>query len=94
MAGKLYPPYIDGTLPAFWLDYDASNSVITGASITIPFSENPAVGSSISGYKLRLRTASTGSYLFEPIYTNQEDIEAREVTFVLSATQAKKLKEG
>ena len=94
MAGKLYPPYINGTLPAFWLNYDASQSVITGASITIPFSENPAVGSAVSGYKLRLRTASTGSYLFEPIYTVQKDAEARKVTFELTPTQAKKLKEG
>ena len=94
MAGKLYPPYINGTLPAFWLDYDASQSVITGASITIPFSENPAVGNTVNGYKLRLRTASTGSYLFEPVYTVQKDTEAREVTFELTPTQAKKLKEG
>lgn len=94
MAGKLYPPYINGTLPAFWLNYDASNSIITGASITIPFSENPAVGNAVKGYKLRLRTASTGSYLFEPIYTVQKDAEAREVTFELQPSQAKKLKEG
>ena len=94
MAGKLYPPYINGTLPAFWLDYDASQSVITGASITIPFSENPAVGNTVNGYKLRLRTASTGSYLFEPVYTVQKDAEAREVTFELTLTQARKLKEG
>ncbi len=94
MAGKLYPPYINGTLPAFWLDYDASQSVITGASITIPFSENPAVGNTVNGYKLRLRTASTGSYLFEPVYTVQKDAEAREVTFELTPTQARKLKEG
>jgi hypothetical protein len=37
MATKLYPPYIAGTLPAFYLNYDSSNKVITGAKITIPF---------------------------------------------------------
>ena len=94
MSVKLYPPYINGTLPAFWLNYDASKTQVIGASITIPFSDNPAASDSIKGYSLRLRTASTGSYLFEPIYTTQKDTEENTVTFSLTATQAKKLKEG
>lgn len=94
MSVKLYPPYINGTLPAFWLNYDASGTQVVGASITIPFSDNPAANDSIRGYSLRLRTASTGSYLFEPIYTQQKDTENNTVTFTLTATQAKKLNEG
>ena len=70
MATKLYPPYINGTLPAFWLTYDASNTSIVNSLITIPFTDNVARGSNVTGYSLRLRTASTGAYLFPPIYAD------------------------
>ena len=68
---KLYPPYIEGTLPAFCLDNFGSGGVASGASITIPFTMNPAVGAAdISGLYMRMRSASSGSYLFDPIFTN------------------------
>ena len=84
MASKLYPPYINGTLPAFWLNYDPSNTVVISASIAIPFSDNPAKTGIISGYSLRLRTASSGSYLFAPIFSGSASVEDNIVTFVLN----------
>ena len=68
MAAKLYPPQINGTLPAFWLNYDASNAVVLNTVITIPYTDSATVNSgNIYGFCLRLRTASSGTYLFPPI---------------------------
>ena len=43
MGNKLYPPQIEGSLPAFTLRYDPTNSVVLGAYIQIPFTMNSAV---------------------------------------------------
>ena len=95
MGLKLYPPQIEGTLPAFWLTYDGSNTSIIGASITIPYMDSATVSSdTVSGFCLRLRTASTGSYLFEPIFSSAINFVNGTVTFELSASQARKLNEG
>lgn len=46
MARKLYPPYIEGTIPAFY-----------GDSLTIPYSMNRAVNfSEIAGFALKIKT--------------------------------------
>ena len=95
MANKLYPPQIDGALPAFYLTYDASNTVVRGADITVPFTNSSAVADTeYNGFVLRLRTASSGSYLFSPIYSNSYDAGAKTVTFHLDAKQAAQLNEG
>ena len=95
MANKLYPPYIEGTLPAFCISYDSSNTVIKEATIDIPFTPNVAVGQTeVKGLILRLRTASTGSYLFEPIQSVSYSLDKGIATFKLSANQAKLLNEG
>ena len=95
MATKLYPPYIAGTLPAFYLNYDGSKTVITGAKITIPFQMNLTVSDSqIKGFSLRLRTASTGSYLFSPIFSSNYNTSDQEVSFYLNAKEAQQLNEG
>ena len=95
MANKLYPPYINGTLPAFYISYDSSNTVVKEAVINIPFAKNTAVGETeVKGFVLRLRTASTGSYLFEPIPSASYSLGNEIATFILTANQAKLLNEG
>ena len=95
MANKLYPPQIEGALPAFYLDYDSSNTVVTGASIKIPFTQSSAVSNEEIGcFVLRFRTASTGSYLFSPIFTTNFNLGTKIVTFHLNSQQARQLNEG
>lgn len=95
MSAKLYPPQISGTLPAFWLTYDSSNLLLRGADIKIPFSMNQVVSAtSVKGFMLRLRTASSGSYIFSPIFSNDYNMSENIVTFHLTASQAAKLNEG
>jgi len=44
---KLYPPVIDGVLPAFYLTYDAaSGTVLKGGTIIIPFMMNVTMSES------------------------------------------------
>jgi hypothetical protein len=46
---KLYPPYLEGTIPAFY-----------GGSITVPFTMNRAVGKNeIIGFSLLVKTIQT-----------------------------------
>ena len=95
MAAKLYPPQINSTLPAFWLNYDASNAVVLNTVITIPYTDSATVNSgNIYGFCLRLRTASSGTYLFPPINSTSYDLNKHEVSFVIPANYAKLLNEG
>jgi len=48
----------------------------------------------VKGFSLRLRTASSGSYVLPPIYSNTYSISNKEVTFELNAKQASLLTEG
>ena len=95
MATKLYPPQIEGSLPAFYLNYDPTNSVVLGADITVPFIMNAAVGvTEVKSFVLRLKTASSNSYLFPPIYSENFNLANNTVTFGLSKTEAESLNEG
>ena len=95
MATKLYPPQIEWSLPAFYLNYDPTNSVVLGADITVPFIMNAAVGvTEVKSFVLRLRTASSNSYLFPPIYSENFNLANNTVTFGLSKTEAESLNEG
>ena len=52
---KLYPPYIEGSIPAFY-----------GTSLTVPFSMNRSVGrQEVSGIALKVKTIQSNSFLFE-----------------------------
>ena len=52
---KLYPPYLEGTIPAFY-----------GDSITVPFAMNRAVGKNeIRGFSLLIKSIQTGDQLAE-----------------------------
>lgn len=95
MATKLYPPQIEGTLPAFYLQYDASGATIVASTLPVPYTNNATVNEElITGFVLRLRTASTGSYLFPPINSSTYNIAESTVNFIIPANYAKLLNEG
>lgn len=60
---KLFPPLIEGVIPAFYSDYDANGKGMV--KITIPFSMNRAVSPiQIGGFALKIKTVQSSSYLF------------------------------
>ena len=67
---KLYPPYIEGSIPAFF-----------GTSLTVPYEMNKTVGyEDISGFELKITTVSTNK-LIAIIDTINYDINKKEVYF-------------
>ena len=57
MATKLYPPYIEGTIPAFCTSSGT-------AQIVVPFSLNKAVSTvQIGGFVLKIKTVSSGTLI-------------------------------
>ena len=95
MSRQLYPPVIKGVLPAFYLNYSQVGRVLRGGNLTVPFNMNNSVSESqFTGFSLRIRTASTSSYVLPPIYSNSYDITKGEVIFSFSAKQASYLNEG
>ena len=90
--GKLYPPIIEDTLPAFYEE----NGVV---KITIPFSMNRAVSySQVGGFELRIKTVQNGSFLYtvqtyNPIQYKVEGTNDLYVTFYLK-DEINKLKVG
>lgn len=95
MATKLYPPQIAGTLPAFYKTYDSTSNVLRETYIKIPFTESAVVGAGdFVGFMLRLKTASTGTYLFEPVESTNYDAKKSEVIFTISAENSALLHEG
>jgi hypothetical protein len=48
---KLYPPYIEGTIPAFYTDSER------GTVLTVPFSMNKTVSkNSVTGFRAKIKT--------------------------------------
>jgi hypothetical protein len=48
---KLYPPYIEGTIPAFYTDNEK------GTVLTVPFSMNKTVSkNSVTGFRAKIKT--------------------------------------
>ena len=61
---KLYPPQLEGALPAFYKSYDDDGETLLSCTINIPFGINRAVNiKSVDKVALRLRTTSTNTYL-------------------------------
>ena len=82
--GKLYPPVIAGTIPAF-----------CGTSIGVPFSMNRAVGiSDFNGFALKIKKVS-GALVGTVIEKNASKwLESRTVTFKLPAELHSELTPG
>ena len=78
---RLYPPQLEGTLPAFYKDYD-DNGVLIGCTINIPFGVNRAVNiKAIDSLALRLRTTSTNTYIVPDKLCTNYDAENNIATF-------------
>ena len=61
---KLYPPIIEGTLPAFYSNTIENIENGGMVEITIPFSMNKAVSiSEVKGFSLKIKTVSSNTYL-------------------------------
>lgn len=90
---KLYPPYIEGTIPAFY-----KNDTDGTAKLVVPFSMNRAVSkSSVTGFYARVKTVQSNQLMFalEAKTTASFDLDANnEVIFTLSKNQASKLNIG
>lgn len=95
MSAKLYPPQIAGSLPAFCKTYDILKDLSLGAKITIPFIMNAGVGEAeVRGFALRLKTASSNTYICPVLYSTDWDKEKSTVTFELPEEYANLVNEG
>ena len=92
---KLYPPYIEGTIPAFYKTVDLDGTV--RASLTVPFSMNKAVSKwEVQGFSLKLKNVfGDDSYLISMTtdYNPFLDTDHR-VTFNLTEEMLNKLTIG
>ena len=80
---KLYPPLIEGTIPAF-----------KGNELIVPFSMNRAVGkNNIAGFSLKIKTVQNSLFIME-LATDRFDLNELKAYFTLSDEQVKKLKIG
>ena len=76
MMTKLYPPYIEGTIPAF---YSEGGTAI----LTVPFSMNRAVGlNEFKGFNLKVKTVQSSTYI---INVNSYDHNGYEVRFIINS---------
>lgn len=78
---KLYPPVLEGILPAFYSENDNNGDGIV--RITIPFSMNRAVSNSqVGGFALKVKTVQSSSYLFTIQVTNSLFYNLEDSTYV------------
>lgn len=67
MAVKLYPPQLEGSLPAFVNTYDTfydDKKIVVSTTLKIPFGINRAVSvNNIANVAIKIRTTSTNTYL-------------------------------
>jgi len=76
---KLYPPHLEGKLPAFY-----------GATIVVPFSMNQAVGSSeVSGFHIQVRTINKDTIIYEGSATNFDKSSAANLTSTMNFGRTK-----
>ncbi len=84
---KLYPPIINGTLPAFYSEIVGANREI---KITIPFTMNRAVSPiQVKGFALRIKTVQNSTYLYTAQVKQSEHFVMEGspwVTFILNSS--------
>lgn len=74
---KLFPPLIEGTLPAFYSEGDGA------VKITVPFSLNRSVSQfQIKGLSLKIKTVQSSSYLYTQMQTNKNYFELEDSPWV------------
>ena len=70
---KLYPPYIEGTIPAFYEEDEGT------AIITVPFSMNRAVDKNqVNGFHMKMKTVQSNTFIL--------DLQTEEFNFDNSST--------
>ena len=73
---KLYPPLIEGTIPAFYSEKGT-------AFLTVPFSMNRAVGpTDFKGFNLKVKTVQSSSYI---ISVDSYEYDGYEVRFEINS---------
>lgn len=86
---KLYPPYVEGTIPAF---YEDSKGTVT---LTVPFSMNRAVSvNEVRGFQAKVKTVQSNTYLLTLRTTDNTAYDMEDdyvVEFHLSKDQADEL---
>lgn len=87
--GKLLPPNIEGTIPAFYANSDGA------VKITVPFSMNRAVSNkAITGFSLKIKTVQSSSYLHTWEATSWDAESAMEAIFDVPSELLAKLRIG
>ena len=79
---KLYPPNIEGTIPAFY-----------GTTLVVPFSMNKAVSKiEVEGIAIKIKTIQSGSYIIngQTVSLNQKDLESGKISFDFSKEVSEK----
>ena len=79
---KLYPPNIEGTIPAFY-----------GTTLVVPFSMNKAVSKiEVEGMAIKIKTIQSGSYIIngQTVSLNQKDLESGKISFDFSKEVSEK----
>ena len=85
---KLYPPYIEGTIPAFYEDDEGT------ATIVVPFSMNRAVNSrDVYGFHMKVKTVQSNSYVLDLEVTKDTVPDKGFYNFDNSSTVSFKIKE-
>ena len=81
---KLYPPNIEGTIPAFY-----------GTVLTVPFSMNKAVSKGdIAGMQIKIKAVQSGAYILTARTTNIEFDPYYKATFNIEQDGTNVLKIG
>lgn len=76
---KLYPPYIEGTIPAFYADG-------TLAELAVPFSMNRAVSiADFSGISIKIKTVQSNEFLYSAI-TSLNELKQIKTDFIAHFT--------
>ena len=78
---KLYPPVIEGAIPAFYANEDGT------VTITIPFSMNRAVSKvQVEGFAVKIKTVQSSTYLYTLEVTDPNSYSINNNIFEIYAT--------
>lgn len=88
---KLYPPYIEGTIPAFYVNGSS-------ATLTVPFSMNKAVSlTDFSGIAIKIKTVQSNEYIYSAVSAVSDIYYIRDslkVNFTIDLSSNEKFKVG
>ena len=82
MPQKLYPPYIEGTIPAF---YGTEEGGEITYRLTVPFSMNKGVGlNEVAGYQLKIKTIQSNQVIYNSWIQDSLAGGHGEITFIFT----------